>query len=71
METAAIVELLSYANGNDCAVRLVLRDGSEVLGTPSSVDIHPTAYEVFLRPAGDDETEIAVALSAIASAEMI
>ena len=71
MNTTAIIELLGYANGNDCAVRLVLRDGTEVTGTPSSVDVHPTAYEVFLRPGGDDETEIAVSIAAIVSAEMI
>jgi hypothetical protein len=71
MPSDAILELLAYANGNDCAVRLVLRDGTEVVGTPSSVDTHPTAYEVFLHPAGDDDTEIAISIAAIASAEMI
>jgi hypothetical protein len=71
MPTDAIVELLSYANGNDRAVRLVLRDGTEVIGMPSSVDTHPTAFEVFLRPAGDPDTEIAVSIAAITSAEMI
>jgi hypothetical protein len=71
MSTDGVIQLLTYANDNDCAVRLVLRDGTEVVGTPSSVDIHPTAYEVFLHPAGDDDTEIAISIAAIASAEMI
>jgi hypothetical protein len=46
---------------------LSFRDGTEVIGTPSSVDTHPTAYEVFLHPAGDADTEIAVSIAAIAS----
>lgn len=71
MTTDAIIELLGYANGNDCAVRVVLRDGTEVLGTPSSVDTHPTAYEVFLHPTGDPDTEIGISIAAIVSVEMI
>ena len=71
MTTASIIEVLGYANGNDRAVRVVLRDGTEVIGTPSSVDTHLTAYEVFLRPAGDDDTEIGISLAAIVSAEMV
>jgi hypothetical protein len=49
----------------------VLRDGSEVVGAPSSVDLHPTAHEVFLRPAGDDDTEIGISLAAIVAAELV
>ena len=71
MTTDAIVELLGFAGGNDRAVRIVLRDGTEVTGTPSSVDTHPTAFEVFLHPTGDDETEIGVSIAAIVSAEMV
>jgi len=71
MTTEAIIELLGYASGNDCLERLVLRDGTEVIGTPSSVDTHPTALEVFLHPLGDDDTEIGVSLTAIALAEMV
>ena len=70
MTVEAIIELLGYANGHDEPVRLLLRDGTEVVGTPSSVDTHVTAYEVFLHPAGDDDTEIGIALTAIVSAEM-
>ena len=34
-------------------------------GIPTSVDTHPTALEVFLRPVGADDTEIAVRLTDI------
>jgi hypothetical protein len=71
MDTAAIVEILRFANGNDRAVRLVTADGSEVLGVPSSLDLAIDAHEVFLKPSGDDETEIAVSLAAIVAAELI
>jgi hypothetical protein len=35
------------------------------------VDLQPDAHEVFLKPSGDDETEIAVSLGAITDAELI
>ena len=71
MTTESIIEVLGYANGNEREVRVVLRDGTEVTGTPTSVDLHPTANEVFLHPTGDDETEIGISLAAIVSAEMV
>ncbi len=71
MEFEAIVEVLRFANSNNHAVRLTLDDGTEVLGVPSSVDIELDAMEVFLRPSGDDETEIAVSLGAIHSAALV
>jgi len=36
-----------------------------------SVDTHVTAHEVYLRPAGGDETEIAVSLGAIEAVELV
>jgi hypothetical protein len=71
MDIDAIIEVLGFANGNNKAVRLMMDDGTEVLGVPSSVDLHPTAHEVFLRPSGEDETEIAVSIGAITEAELI
>jgi len=71
MTTESIIEVLGYANGNERAVRVCLRDGTEIVGTPTSVDLHPTANEVFLHPDGDDETEIGISLAAIVSAEML
>ncbi len=62
---------MAYANGNFLPVRVVLVDGSEVVGVPSSVDLHPTAHEVFLSPQGDDATEIGISLTAIVMAELV
>lgn len=70
MEIDAIVEVLRWANGQGVPVSLVLRDGSRVIGIPTSVDIHPTAHEVFLRPERNDETEIGVSFGDITSAEL-
>jgi hypothetical protein len=35
------------------------------------VDTHVTAHEVYLRPVGDDDTEIAVSLAAIQEVELV
>lgn len=73
MDTAAIIEVLSFASGNERAVHLVMRDGASVTAVPTSVDLHPTAFEAFLRPVDDedDPVEIAVSLTAILSAELL
>ncbi len=60
-----IVALLGYAGGHEQLVRITTRAQTEVVGVPLSLDTHITAHEVYLRPAGDDETEIAVSLAAI------
>jgi hypothetical protein len=65
-----IVELLGYASGHELAVRLVTTDRQEVVGVPTAVDPGLTAHEVFLRPAGAPEMEIAVNLGAVAAAEL-
>ncbi|HEV8598268.1 MAG TPA: hypothetical protein VGQ69_02815 [Gemmatimonadales bacterium] len=70
MEYEAIVELLDYAGGHDQVVRIITTDGHEVVGIPTSVDTHPTALEVFLRPVGADDTEIAVRLTHIEAVAM-
>jgi hypothetical protein len=41
------------------------------VGIPLSVDTHITAHEVYLRPAGSDDTEIAVSLGAIEAVELV
>ena len=66
-----IVALLGYAGGHDQLVRITTRTHAEVVGIPVSVDTHVTAHEVYLRPAGDDETEIAVSLEAIEAVELV
>jgi hypothetical protein len=52
-------------------VRISTRSKTELVGIPLSVDTHVTAHEVYLRPAGDDETEIAVSLAAIQAVELV
>jgi hypothetical protein len=66
-----IVALLGYAGGHDQLVRITTRTQTEVVGIPLSVDTHVTAHEVYLRPPGDDETEIAVSLEAIEAVELV
>jgi hypothetical protein len=66
-----IVALLGYAGGHDQLVRITTRSQTEVVGIPLSLDTHVTAHEVYLRPAGDDETEIAVSLAAIEAVELV
>ena len=65
-----IVALLAYAGGNEQPVRITTMDRGEVLGVPTSVDTHITAHEVFLRPVGQEDTEIAVSLGAITTVEL-
>ena len=66
-----IVALLGYAGGHEQLVRITTRSRTEVVGIPMSVDTHVTAHEVYLRPAGDEETEIAVSLAAIEAVELV
>jgi hypothetical protein len=66
-----IVALLGYAGGHEQAVRITTTNRTEVVGVPTSVDTHITAHEVFLRPAGSHDTEIAVSLGAITAVELV
>jgi hypothetical protein len=66
-----IVALLGYAGGHEQLVRITTTARTEVVGIPLSVDTHVTAHEVYLRPAGDEETEIAVSLAAIQTVELV
>ena len=66
-----IVALLGYAGGHEQKVRITTTDRTEVVGIPMSVDTHITAHEVYLRPAGSDDTEIAVSLGAIQAVELV
>jgi hypothetical protein len=66
-----IIALLGYAGGHEQLVRITTTTQTEVVGIPTSVDTHITAHEVYLRPAGDDETEIAVSLAAIREVELV
>ena len=66
-----IISLLGYAGGHEQLVRITTTARTEVVGIPMSVDTHVSAHEVYLRPAGDDETEIAVSLAAIQAVELV
>jgi hypothetical protein len=66
-----IIALLGYAGGHEQLVRITTTARTEVVGIPMSVDTHVTAHEVYLRPAGNDETEIAVSLAAIEAVELV
>jgi hypothetical protein len=66
-----IISLLGYAGGHEQLVRITTTASTEVIGIPMSVDTHVTAHEVYLRPAGDEETEIAVSLAAIRAVELV
>ena len=71
MKYEDIVALLGYAGGHEQLVRITTLAQTELVGIPLSVDTHVTAHEVYLRPAGDDETEIAVSLAAIQTVELV
>lgn len=71
MQYDDILSLLGYAGDHEQPVRIVTSERSEVIGVPTSLDTHVTAHEVYLRPTGSDETEIAISLGAIASVELV
>ena len=71
MRYEEILSVLGYAGGHEQLVRITTTDLSQVVGVPTSVDTHVTAHEVFLRPLGADETEIAVSLGAIRAVELM
>jgi hypothetical protein len=66
-----IIALLGYAGGHEQAVRIMTTAQTEVIGIPMSVDTHVTAHEVYLRPTGADDMEIAVSLAAIETVELV
>lgn len=66
-----IIALLGYAGSNDRPVRIITTDRTEVTGVPTSLDTHVAAHEVYLRPAGMEESEVALSLGAIAEVELV
>lgn len=71
MKYEDLVSLLAYAGDNEQPVRLTLEGASEVVGVPTSLDTHVTAHEVYLRPLGVEDTEIAVSLGDIRQVELL
>jgi hypothetical protein len=65
-----IVTLLGYAGGHEQIVRITTADRAEGVGIPMSVDTDVAAHEVYLRPAGNDDTEIAISLGSIEAVEL-
>ncbi len=66
-----IISLLGFAGDHDQVVRILTSDKQEVVGVPTSVDTHVSANEVYLRPRGIDDTEIAISLGAIQEVELV
>jgi hypothetical protein len=66
-----IIALLGYAGGHEQPVRITTSDRTEVVGIPLSVDTDIAAHEVYLRPTGNGDTEIAVSLGAIEAVELV
>lgn len=66
-----IISLLGFAGDHDQVVRILTSDRQEVIGVPTSVDTHVTAHEVYLRPRGIDDSEIAISLGAIEEVELV
>ena len=71
MSYEEILSVLGYAGGHEQPVCITTTDHTRVVGVPTSVDSHVTAHEVFLRPLGADDTEIAVSLGAIRAVELM
>jgi hypothetical protein len=71
MQYDDILSVLGYAGDHDQPVRIVTSERTEFEGVPTSLDTHVTAHEVYLRPGGSNDTEIAISLGAIASVELL
>jgi hypothetical protein len=66
-----VVSFLGYAGDHEQPVRIVLKDATEVEGVPTSLDTHVAAHEVYLRPLGIEDTEIALSLGEIQQVELL
>ena len=66
-----VVTLLRFAGDHEQPVRIVLADATEVSGVPTSLDTHIAAHEVYLRPLGIEDTEIALSLGEIQRVELL
>jgi len=66
-----VVSVLGYAGDHDQPVRVTMADTTEVVGVPSSLDTHIAAHEVYLRPLGIEDTEIAVSLGEIQQVDLL
>ena len=71
MDYQAIIETLGFAAGNERLVRITTLDGQVLIGLPTSLDAGRGASEVFLRPADDPDTELALALGQIQAVSLV
>ena len=71
MDYTQILEVLAYAGDHEQQVRITTDERTEVVGVPTSLDTHITAHELYLRPNGTDETEIAISLGSIRTVERL
>jgi len=70
MQYESIVELLSFATGQEQPVRITTLDRREIVGIPTSVDREIGAHEVYLHPIGARDIEIAVSLTQISRVDI-
>ncbi|HTO72923.1 MAG TPA: hypothetical protein VMJ30_03845 [Gemmatimonadales bacterium] len=66
-----ILAVLRYAGDHERQVRIVTSARTEVTGVPTSLDIHVTAHEVYLRPEASEDTEIALSLASIQEVALV
>jgi len=66
-----IVQILDWAGNQEQPVRITTTAQTEVIGIPTSVDRDVEAHEVYLRPVGQEDTEIAISLGAISLVELM
>ena len=71
MKYEEMVSLLGYAGDHEHPVRITLGGATEVVGVPTSLDIHIAAHEGYLRPLGVEDTEIALSLGDIQQVELL
>ncbi len=71
MKYEEVVSLLGYAGDHEQPVRITLGGATEVVGVPTSLDTHIAAHEVYLRPIGVEDTEIALSLGDIQQVELL
>ena len=71
MDYDEILAVLRYAGDHEQSVRILTSSQVEITGVPTTLDTHVTAYEVYLRPDLDEDTEIALSLSEIREVALI
>lgn len=71
MRYEEIVQVLSWAVGQEQRVRITTTAATEIVGVPATVDTDVAAHEVYLRVLGEDDTQVAISLGAIQKVELM